>query len=193
MVDFDPSYDVFLYQKNIQCLIKPNGGKEMKAQMIEKSGFPKPLGLLFIFIIMSLLCLVQCIFSQPLTTNIMVNNIYFPVVEEETEIQVEAWMIDDSYWLQNYKSTFIVEEFEPEINIVPWMLNFEEFEQKVTDNDPKIEIEKWMYNDSFWLISTDSYITQNEEKDEEIKLKEWMCDLKYWKEVYYEHEIEENK
>ena len=165
----------------------------MKAQMIEKSGFPKPLGLLFIFIIMSLLCLVQCIFSQPLTTNIMVNNIYFPVVEEETEIQVEAWMIDDTCWLQNYKSTFIAEEFEPEINIVPWMLNFEEFEQKVTDNDPKIEIEKWMIDDSSWLIPTDSYITQNEEKDEEIKLKEWMCDLKYWKEVYYEHEIEENK
>lgn len=167
--------------------------KKMKAQMIEKNGFPKPLGLLFILIIMGLLCLVQCAFSQPLTTNITDNKIYFPVVEEETEIQVEAWMIDESCWLKNYKSRFIAEESEQEICIEPWMLNFEEFEQKVTDNDPEIEIEEWMYNDSFWLISTDSYSTQNEEQDEEIKLEEWMYDLNYWREVFNEPETEEDK
>lgn len=165
----------------------------MKAQMIEKNGFPKPLGLLFILITMSLLCLVQGAFSQPLTTNITVIKKYIPVVEEETEIKVEAWMIDDTYWLQNHNSGFIAEEFEPEIIIEPWMLNFEEFEQKVTNNDPEVKIEEWMYNDSFWLISTDSYSTQNEEQDEEIKLEEWMCDLKYWKIVNYIHEIEEDK
>ena len=148
--------------------------RKMKTQMIEKSGFPKPLGLLLIFIIMSLLCFVQCAFSQPLTTNITDNKIYFPVVEEETEIQVEAWMIDDTCWFQNNKSEFITEEFEPEISIEPWMLYFEEFEQKLTDNDPEPEIEEWMYNDSFWLIPTDSYITQNEEKDKEISIEPWM-------------------
>jgi hypothetical protein len=166
---------------------------EMKAQMIEKSGFPRPLGFLLILITMGLVCLVQCAFSQPLTTNITVNKNYFPVVEEETEIQVEAWMIDESYWLKNYKSGFIAEESESEISIEPWMLNFEEFEQKVTDNDPEIEIEEWMYNGSFWLISTNSYITQNEEKDEEIKLEEWMYNLNYWKEVYFGHETEKDK
>ena len=140
--------------------------RKMKTQMIEKSGFPKPLGLLLIFIIMSLLCFVQCAFSQPLTTNITDNKIYFPVVEEETEIQVEAWMIDDTCWFQNNKSEFITEEFEPEISIEPWMLYFEEFEQKLTDNDPEPEIEEWMYNDSFWLIPTDSYITQNKVKED---------------------------
>ncbi|GAI14405.1 unnamed protein product [marine sediment metagenome] len=102
-------------------------------------------------------------------------------------------MIDESCWLKNYKSGFIAEESEQEICIEPWMLNFEEFEQKVTDNDPEIKIEEWMYNDSFWLISTDSYITQNEEQDEEIKLEEWMYDLNYWKEVYYVHKMEEDK
>ena len=161
--------------------------------MIEKSGFPNPLGLLFILIIMSLLCLVQGAFSQPLTTNITVIKKYIPVVEEETEIKVEAWMIDDTCWLQNHNSGFIAEEFEPEIIIEPWMLNFEEFEQKVTDNDPEIKIEEWMYNDSFWLILTDSYSTQNEEQDEEIKLEEWMYDLNYWREVFNEPETEEDK
>jgi len=161
----------------------------MKVQIIEKSGFPKPLGLFFILIIMSLLCLVQCAFSQPLNTNFTDNRIYYLKVDEETEIQVEAWMIDDSYWLQNYKSGFIAEEFEPEISIEPWMLNFEEFEQKLADNYPEPEIEEWMYNDSYWLISSDSYNTQNEMQEEEIKLEEWMYDLKYWKIVYYEREI----
>lgn len=219
----------------------------MKAQMIEKSGFPKPLGLLLILIIMSLLCLVQCVFSQPLTANITDNKIYCPVVEEEAgiqveawmiddtcwiqnhksgfkaeefeseisiepwmlnfeefeseladddlEIKIEAWMVDDSYWLKNYKSGFEAEESDPEKSIEPWMLNFEEFEQKLTDNDPEIEIEEWMVDDSSWLIPTDSYIIPNEEKeeDEEIKLEEWMCDLKYWKIVNYIHEIEEDK
>jgi len=168
-------------------------GIKMKAQMIEKSGFPKPLGLLFILIIMGLAGLVQCAFSQPLTTNIMVNKNYFPVVEEEIEIQVEAWMIDESYWLKNSKFRFIAEESESEISIEPWMLNFEEFEQKLTDNDPEVKIEEWMYNDSFWLISTDSYSTQNEEQDEEIKLEEWMCDLNYWKAVFNETETKEDK
>ncbi len=73
------------------------------------------------------------------------------------------------------------------------MLNFEEFEQKLIDNDPEIEIEEWMTDDSYWLISTDSYSTQNEEQDEEIKLDEWMYDLTYWNKVSYKHEIEKDK
>ncbi|MBE9510420.1 MAG: hypothetical protein IMY71_06035 [Bacteroidetes bacterium] len=166
---------------------------KMKAQMIEKSGFPKPLGLLLIFIIMGLLCLVQGVFSQPLNTNVTVNKIYFPVVEEETEIQVEAWMIDESYWLKNYKSRFKAEESESEICIEPWMLNFEEFEQKLTDNDPKIEIEEWMYNDSFWLVSTSTYYTQNEDQEEEVKIEEWMYDENFWGNVYYTYKTEEDK
>ena len=161
----------------------------MKVQMIEKSGFPKPLGLLLILIIMGLLCLVQCVFSQPLNTNISDDRLYYPGVEEETEPQIEAWMIDDSFWLQNDNSRFIPEEFEPEISIEPWMLNFEEFELELADNDPEPEIEEWMYNYSYWLISTGGYNTKNEMQEEEIKLEEWMYDLKYWKEVYYEHVI----
>lgn len=165
----------------------------MKAQMIEKSGFPKPQGLLLILLIIGLLGLVQCIFSQPLKTNSTDNRLDYPVVEEETEIQIEACILNDSSLLQNYNSRFIPEEVEPEINIEPWMLNFEEFEQKLADDDLEIEIEEWMTDDSYWLISTDSYSTQNEEQDEEIELEEWMYDLKYWNKVSYTHQIEKDK
>jgi len=165
----------------------------MKAQMIEKSGFPKPLGLFLILIIMSLLCLVQCAFSQPLSTNITDNIIYYPKVDEETEINVEAWMIDDTCWLQNYKYSFMAEEFEPEINIVSGILNLEEFEQEVADDDLEIKIEEWMYNDSSWLISSDSYNTQNEMQEEEIKLEEWMYDLNYFSEVFNKPETKKDK
>jgi len=163
--------------------------RKMKAQMIEKSGFPKPQGLLLILLIIGLLGLVQCIFSQPIKTNNTDNRLDYPGVEEEIEMQVEACILNDTSLLQNYNSGFIPEEVEPEISIEPWMLNFEEFEQKVTEIDPETEIEEWMTDDSYWLISTDSYSTQNEEQDKEIELEEWMYDLKYWKKVYYEHEI----
>ena len=150
--------------------------RKMKAQMIEKSGFPKPLGLLLIFIIMSLLCLVQCAFSQPLTTNITDNKIYFPVVEEETEIQVEAWMIDDTCWFQNNKSEFITEEFEPEISIEPWMLNFEEFELELADIDPEPEIEEWMIDKSNWLNDY-KFRLEAEESEPEISIEPWMLNF----------------
>ncbi len=157
----------------------------MKAQMIEKSGFPKPLGLLLILIIMGLLCLVQCVFSQPLDTTSTDNRLYYARVEEETEIQIEAGMIEKSYLLKDYKFRLEAEESEPEISIEPWMLNFEKLKQELADNDPESEIEEWMIDDSFWLISTDSFNTQNEVWEEEIKLEEWMYDLKnYWREVF---------
>ncbi len=167
--------------------------RKMKVEMIEKSGFPKPQGLLLILLIIGLLCFVQCAFSQPLNTNISDDKVYYPGVKEETQPQIEACILKDTSLLQNYNSGFIPEEFEPEISIEPWMLNFEVFEQKVIDNDPEIEIEEWMTDDSYWLISTDSYSKQNEEQDEEIKLEVWMYDLTYWNKVSYKHEIEKDK
>lgn len=150
----------------------------MKAQMIEKSGFPKPLGLLLIFIIMSLLCLVQCVFSQPLTANITDNKIYFPVVEEETEIQIEAWMIDDTCWLQNYRSGFIAEEFEPEISILPGVLFYEEFKKELADDDLEIEIEEWMVDERYWLKDNKSGLEVKKSKSE-ISTKQWMLTYAY--------------
>ena len=191
----------------------------MKAQMIEKSGFPKPLGLLLILIIMSLLCLVQCVFSQPLTVNIMDNTIYLPVVEEETGIQVEAWMIDDSCWLQEYKSGFIVEESEPEISILPGILIYEEFKKELADDDLEIEIEEWMIDERYWLkdnksglevkkskskISTKQWILIYADLEQELvdidpepEIEEWMIDDSYWlistKNCDKQNEVQEDK
>jgi len=83
------------------------------------------------------------------------------MVEEEAEIQVEAWMLSDSCWNNENISEFQTEESEPEISIESWMLNSEEFEQELTNNDPEIELEEWMYNFAYWHISINSCITQN--------------------------------
>jgi len=73
--------------------------------MIEKNGFPKPIGFMMIFLMISLICLVQCLFNQTTNANIAGNKFVFPEVEEKVEIQVEAWMLNDSYWLVS-KSTY---------------------------------------------------------------------------------------
>jgi hypothetical protein len=61
----------------------------MKAQMIEKNGFPKPIGFMMIFILISLVCLAQCLFSQTTNANIVSEKFDFPGVEKTTEIQIE--------------------------------------------------------------------------------------------------------
>jgi hypothetical protein len=159
---------------------------KMKAQMIEKNGFPKPIGLLRIFLMISLVCFVQCLFSQTANTKTTGKKFYFPRVEKTTEIQVEAWMVNDSCWNKGYISEFQAEGCEPDINveawmvnierfeqelvksdpeveIEAWMVNIERFEQKLVKNDPEVEIEEWMLNDSYWLVSTSTYYTQNED------------------------------
>ena len=133
----------------------------MKEQVVEKNFFPKPIGLISIFLMISMICLVQCIFSQTANANTIGEKFDFSKVEEEAEIQVEAWMLNDSCWNNENISEFQTEESEPEISIESWMLNFEEFEQELTNNDPEIELEEWMYNDAYWHISINSCITQN--------------------------------
>ena len=163
----------------------------MKAQMIEKNGFPKPIGLLLIFLTISLVCLVQCLFSQIANENTTGKKFDFPRVEEEAEIQVEEWMVNESYWNNGYISEFQAEECETEINVEAWMVNIERFEQELVKSDPEVEIEEWMYDDSYWLVSTSTYYTQNEDEEEEVKIEEWMCDEDYWGDVYYIYKTEE--
>ena len=61
----------------------------MKAQMIEKNGFPKPIGFMFIFLMISLICLAQCLFSQAVNANTTGEKFDFPGVEKRIEIQVK--------------------------------------------------------------------------------------------------------
>jgi len=54
--------------------------------------------------------------------------------------------------INEYISEYKVEECEPEINVEPWMVNIEKFEQELVKSDPEVEIEEWMYNKYFWLF-----------------------------------------
>ena len=55
-------------------------------------------------------------------------------------------------FLKEYISEFQTEECEPEINVEPWMVNIEKFEQELVKSDPEVEIEEWMYNEYFRLF-----------------------------------------
>ena len=67
----------------------------MKAQMIEKNGFPKPIGFMLIFLMISMVCFAQCLFSQTAKANTTGEKFDFPGVEKTAEIRVEAWMYDE--------------------------------------------------------------------------------------------------
>ena len=70
----------------------------MKAQMIEKNGFPKPIGFMMIFLLISLICFAQCLFSQNAKANTMGEKFDFPGVVKATEIQVGALRVNESSW-----------------------------------------------------------------------------------------------
>ena len=144
----------------------------MKAQMIEKNGFPKLIGFMLIFLMISLVCFAQCLFNQTANASTTGEKFDFPGVEKTTEIQVEAWMVNESCWNNEGISDLKTEEDEPEINVEPWMVNIEKFEQELVKSDPEVEIEEWMLNDSYWLVSTSTYYTQNENQEEEVKIEE---------------------
>ena len=153
----------------------------MKAQVIEKNGFPKPLGIILIIIAISLICFAQCLFAQAADAQTTGVKFDFLSVDEEPEIPVEDWMIDNSYWNKGNTSYFLVDESEPEIAIEYWMTDFSATENDLTNKDPEIKIEDWMYNDTFWLVSESVYYALNEGQEEEIKIEEWMYEEYYWK------------
>ena len=68
----------------------------MKSQVIDKNGFPKLFGLLLIFMLISLLCLVQGMFNETVSAKTTYDNFDMPGIELETKIQVKTLMIDES-------------------------------------------------------------------------------------------------
>ena len=70
----------------------------MKAQMIEKNGFPKPIGFIMIFLMISLICFAQCLFNQNANASTTGEKFDFPGVEKTTEIQVGALRVNESSW-----------------------------------------------------------------------------------------------
>ena len=68
----------------------------MKSQVIDKNGFPKLFGLLLIFMLISLLCLVQCMFNKSVSAKTTYDNFNLPGIELEAEIQVKTRMVEKS-------------------------------------------------------------------------------------------------
>ena len=68
----------------------------MKSQVIHKNGFPKLFGLLLIFMLISLLCFVQCMFNETVSAKTTYDNYNLQGIELETKIQVKTLMIDES-------------------------------------------------------------------------------------------------
>ena len=181
----------------------------MKAQVIEKNGFPKPLGLVLILVTISLICLVQCLFSQAADAQTTGVKFDFLSVEEEPEIQIEEWMIDERYWNKRYTFNFLIEETEPEIEIEKWMVDFSTGENILVEKEPEIKVEPWMYETAFWTTSNNPQLNENQE--EEVKIEPWMYNNIFWlfpegsfyvqnefkedevRRVYYAHKVKKDK
>jgi hypothetical protein len=144
----------------------------MKAQSFNKNGFPKPLGIILIIITISLICFAQCLFAQAADAQTTGVKFDFLGVDEEPEVRVEDWMIDNSYWNKGNTSYFLVDESEPEIAIEYWMTDFSASENDLTVSDPEVKIEIWMYDNKYWLVSESTNYALNEGLKEEIKIEE---------------------
>jgi len=64
--------------------------------VIHKNGFPKLFGLLLIFMLISLLCFVQCMFNETVSAKTTYDNYNLQGIELETKIQVKTLVIDES-------------------------------------------------------------------------------------------------
>ena len=95
----------------------------MKSQVIEKNGFPKLFGLLLIFILISLLCLVQCMFNKTVSAKTTYDNNNLPSIELETKIQAKTWMVDENCRNEENKSGLFAKKNEPEIIAEPWIVS----------------------------------------------------------------------
>jgi len=167
----------------------------MKAQVIEKNGFPKPLGLMLIVIILSIACYVLFLSGQSLTDDIYVSGnlktapkVYLWQKSELPDNNKSEsgdtqhgsvfmiWSLSDQEENGESEESGFNESREESINLG---LDFivEEIEQE-------IPIEEWMYEESYWSSAKKAEVVKNElfeeEEDEEIKIEPWMYEEKYW-------------
>lgn len=95
----------------------------MKPRIFEKNGLPSSLGMLMIVLIIGLVCLVQCILTQPVHAQNK-PQVEYVQVEPEPEIQLEEWMLNPGYWNNDRVTGYLNEEPDPGITIEPWMTDF---------------------------------------------------------------------
>ncbi len=121
----------------------------MKPRIFEKSGLPNSLGMIMIVMIIGLMCLVQCIFIQPVHAQ-KKPDLEYILVEPEPEIQIEAWMFDPNSWNNGTLAGYPVKEPDPEITIESWMTDFS-IPALASAGEREYEIEAWMYEEDSWI------------------------------------------
>jgi len=155
----------------------------MKTQVIDKNGFPKPLGIAFILTVVGIFCFILFLsgFSLP-------NNTYKTVNKKTKKSEYSGNQKMESGEEQNGS---VVTEEEAEQNEETKENKFSEANFSTALDfilkeavEEKILIEEWMYDESFWSSAKKAEVVKNElfeeEEDEEIKIEPWMYEEKYW-------------
>ncbi len=76
--------------------------------------------------------------------------------EIETTLQLENWMLEDSFW-ETTQAEYQL-ELEKPLQLECWMLDESKWEKSednlfVTEKEQELELEPWMYNANFWEIN----------------------------------------
>ncbi len=155
----------------------------MKTQVIDKNGFPKPLGLACILTVVGIFCFILFLsgFSLP-------NNTYKTVSKKTKKSEYSGNQKMESGEEQNGS---VVTEEEAEKNEETkenefGKANFSTALDFILKEavEEEILIEEWMYEESYWPSAKKADVVKNElfeeEEDEEIKIETWMYEEKYW-------------
>ncbi len=122
----------------------------MKTRIFEKNGLPNSLGMIMIVLIIGLVCLVQCIFTQPVHAQKKPDLEYIQN-EPEPIIQIEEWMVDPEYWNNGTLAGYLVDEPDPEISIERWMTDFSIPALASGRGEREYKIEPWMFDEKYWV------------------------------------------
>lgn len=109
----------------------------------------------------------------------------------EEPLALEEWMTNYSSWMTNTNAhaTYETEEYynEAPLDVENWMTNLLEWDiipysninNEINKEEPELELEPWMINDSAWHKSTsEPYEETNLESS--LILKEWMISIDDW-------------
>ncbi|MGD2036103.1 MAG: hypothetical protein PVF73_13650 [Bacteroidales bacterium] len=94
-------------------------------------------------------------------------------VVNDTNQQVEDWMLDLSTWAKKADKNVAVDTGEPEIEIENWMIDLSDEVWK-TGEEEELKIEEWMYNvdHCYWNGCAD--------EEKEMEIENWMVDISQW-------------
>jgi hypothetical protein len=99
--------------------------------------------------------------------------------EVEEKLEVEAWMMDDTYF--SAKSNLFTDEKDEELKVEDWMISKLNFSNRNTvyadEAEPALQLESWMMDDTHFSANTMMF---NDEKDEELIVEDWMISNVYF-------------